>query len=112
MENFKYSAGTIFKNNDNGTTVYWKITGEPVRFCGSYSYPVIRCNKNGLEFKETNGYGVNYVNDYPERIVKKVEVGIKASIDDGIESGVKKRRIQFLENAIKEYQKELNELLK
>lgn len=112
--NCKYEAGTIFAvpNEKKTGFVYWKITNAPRSNQWSHSsYPVVKCNKNGLEFKETNGYSINFVDNLnSENIIKVVEVGTKANIDEGIESGVKKRRIEWLKNAIKEYQKELKEL--
>lgn len=122
---YPLEPGTIFSNS-NG---YWKITGEPYCIFGSeskeaeydfnnrynsnykgayyMSYPVIRCNKNGREFKEVNGFNVLSVKE--ENIVGTAPLGIKVSTD-GIDSGNIKRKIKFLENRINEYNIELLKL--
>jgi hypothetical protein len=84
---------------------------------GNCTYRVIRCSKTGKEFKDVNGFSTDIdrfftgKEDASFTIVKQAtEVGTKADIDKGIESGKVKRRIQYLENKIDKYNKELERL--
>ena len=93
---------------------YWLITD--VYKTGSY-VSVIKCSKTGKTYKEANGF--------PKYIIEKLIAGEKdnsfelirvggkaqkANIEDGIESGKRKRRIQFLEARIKSDTEELKSL--
>lgn len=120
---YPLEPGTVFVHNKN----YWKITGAPYcvlgdnsreaeadfnnRYNSNYkgawymSYPVIKCNKNGLEFKSVNGVAVPAVKE----IIDIVPVGTKAS-EVGLKPGKIKRRIKYLEGKINEYSVELEDL--
>ena len=50
MTNPKYPVGTIFRYDGS----YWKVTGLPFMECRTtnvFEYPLIKCSKNGKEFK-------------------------------------------------------------
>jgi len=122
---YPLEVGTVFKLGNK----FWKITGEPYcvlgdnsreaeydfnnRYNSNYqgawymSYPVIKCNMHGLEFKRVDGISVTSVKE--ENIVGTAPIGIKVSTD-GIDSGNIKRKIKFLENRINEYNIELLKL--
>jgi hypothetical protein len=78
---------------------------------------VIKCSAKGKEYKDKNGYTKDFLNDISKNPVGHPVgwvVGVfdpkKANIDDGIESGKRIRRIQYLERKIVQFQKELEEL--
>lgn len=120
---YPLEPGTVFKLGK----YYWKITGEPYcvlgdnsreaeydfnnRYNSNYqgvwymSYPVIKCNMHGLEFKRVDGVAVTSVKE----IIDIVPVGTKAS-EVGIKPGKIKRRIKYLEGKINEYNIELLKL--
>ena len=99
--------GTIFKHGADG---YWKVTGPKRKMFGGESYPVIKCSKRGKEYRQRNGFDAKYVESIPKDQLFFAPTGTKADIDDGIESGVRLRRIQFLKYTIAAMQKELEEL--
>jgi len=93
------------------------------------SYRVIKCNKNGLEFKDTNGFDVKILDKYlkmteeqkassqqfiPFILIKRhtseQSVVEKAYTEEGIKAGRDKRRIGYLMNRIARDTKELNKL--
>lgn len=87
--------GTVFKS---GAGVFWKITGE----VQGYSYPVVRCNKNGKEFKDKNGFTKRYVDELEWKDGVKFTPKSNEKVSQaGIEGGKKKRRLRFLLNRIK-----------
>lgn len=118
----KYKPGMWFYSGDlpyanpKETHSFWKITGPSRRVLGANSYPVIKCSKWGKEFKETNGFSSAAVDALSEHQVYRPindneGLGNKAVIDDGIKSGIKKRRIAFLKKRISKDEKELADLL-
>lgn len=96
--------GSVFKSASS----YWKIIGGVTKsgMLGE-TYPVIKCSKTGKEFRELNRFGRSYVEN---RVIIGIFLGEKADIDDGVESGIKKRRIQYLKKKIESFTKELKEL--
>lgn len=122
---YPLKLGTIFKYDNK----FWKITGEPFcidgpnsrfaeedfnnRYNSNYHgawymrYPIIRCTKNGKEFKTVTAIPV--ISVYDHYISGYSEVGTKVS-EDGISSGKIKRRIKYLKDKINSYTKELKEL--
>jgi len=109
--------GLVFARVKNGVTEYWKITGNP--YNKGDSYPVIKCSKKGKEFRETNGFSVSFVSSLKENKEGCSDGWIigsfsseKAKIDEGIMSATRLRRIQYLQDKISAYQKELNDLMK
>jgi hypothetical protein len=78
---------------------------------------VQKCSKKGKLYKYTNGFHISVLQGlfnglpYPdfELIRRGGETPVNANIEDGIESGKRKRRIQFLQNRIKT---DTDELLK
>lgn len=97
-------------------TEYWKVTGyrKPQKrgWMAStvWSYKVIKCSKNGKEYKETNGFSCAIDESLPNapttptrehqadyNIVKRgTTVGEKANLDHGLQVGKTKRRIDYL----------------
>lgn len=112
----KCPVGTIFKHDLGG---YWKTTKLPrIRLQNTssrheydpryYSCDVIKCNKNGKEFSQTNGFALTYI---LENMLTVITDSVKVSTD-GKEAGIKKRRIQWLEAEIISHQNELIQLKK
>jgi len=108
-------VGTVFKH-ENG---YWKTTGWPRLRLKSmayhnlnnpehYSCNVIKCNKNGKEFSQTNGFTLTYI---MKNVLTVVPESVKVSTE-GQADGIKKRRIQWLEAEILSHQTELAQLKK
>ena len=110
---FEMQAGEVFRDKTNGK--YWKITriNFSDRPAKHVQYSVVKCNKNGKAFRAWNGFSFFF--NEKERLEKFFEyVGDftdapKVS-QDGIESGIKKRRIQYLKEHIAILQKELDRL--
>ena len=121
--------GTVFSEHKTykGKTVYWKIIGEKYNTFGSssyynerFSYPVIKCSKNGKEYSSRSGFSSNLIDAIIQEkfhddgyskfsLVKTgTNIGVKAKTV-GKEIGIKKRRITYLENRI---QRDTNELLR
>jgi hypothetical protein len=103
-----YPIGTIFKPYLNKPS-YWKIIGAPKNSFFWMSYPVIKCNKNGKEFSDQNGFTVDFVNNLP-----KDQIFIQSKINDkvstsGKQIGILKRRLGFL---IKRVDADLKEIQK
>ncbi len=108
----------LFESKKGG---YWKVLEiRPSMFNKFQStYYSIRCTKTGKEYKDTNGFYVDYVNaeltkpDGMWTIVGAgpVKVGTKANIDKGNKIGAKKRRIAYLEASINSDVKEYNQLI-
>jgi hypothetical protein len=114
------NVGDIFSKQSmhGGPLTYWKVTSVDEKgWQHLWTYHVIRCTKTGKEFKDVNGFSTDIDRYFRQEkgsefnIVKRAtEVGTKANIDKGIESGKVKRRIQYLENKIDRYSKELERL--
>jgi len=118
------NVGDIFSKQSmyEGPLTYWKVTSVDEKgWQHLWTYHVIRCvircTKTGKEFKDVNGFSTDIDRFFTGKedarfaIVKRAtEVGTKADIDKGIESGKVKRRIQYLENKIDKYNKELERL--
>lgn len=109
-------AGDIFSRTIGNKTVYWKVLSirESYFRDKALTYDVIRCNKNGKEFKDRNGFNC-HIDQWLDkegkeyRTVKRAtEIGIKANLDKWIEIGKLKRRASFLQGRIQEDQKELD----
>ena len=105
-------VGTIFENR----TSFWKVTGPKYASYGSRSkpntYPVVKCTKYGKEFSATNGFSDTlvehlYAKGATTAATYKAGEGVSEA---GKESGIRKRRILWLEATIKAYTKELEEL--
>jgi hypothetical protein len=111
----KLSTGNIFSiTNEELTkkiTQYWKITSIIEK-----SYRVIRCSKTGKEFKDINGFQISFIDNAIDNLNSNVklittsQIGLKANIDNGIQSGKNKRRINFLKHRISKDQLELKQL--
>ena len=134
------NEGDVFLQvfNDWGKVkrTYWKVTGHrpPDGTNGKrswmanpyWSYKVVKCNKNGKEFKHSNGFtctidddlqgGVPHYADIMRgcssySVVKRgVAVGLKANIDHGLLVGKLKRRCDYLVARMASDQKEYNDL--
>jgi hypothetical protein len=107
--------GTVFSKTLINT-IYWKITGAPrlLTFCRDcYSYSVVRCTKNGKEFKETNSFDVNAVHEETDvfKIIGVFPVETKANIEHGNKVGAMKRRINYLKNRILRDTEEMKKLV-
>lgn len=112
-------TGMVFKDSQGNI---WKVTGPPKGINPRYphyrgSYPVIRSTKTGKEFKEINGFVVDYVEEVFEgtstrgEMLKGPDYSKPEKVDDsGIETGRDKRRIKFLENRIAKDTEELSML--
>ena len=75
-------------------------------------FNVVKCNKNGVMFSETNGFTLRFVMKlYKENQLIKAKSNEEAK-NDGSESGIRKRRIGYLKATIVESAKELVELMK
>ena len=113
----KYSNGTVLEIAKDGKVQYWKILGCYSKGNKTYeSYQVIRCSKTGKEFRETNGFQTSWIDNAVAvgdiKVMTNSAAGTKADIDDGIESGKKKRRISYLQARIESDTKELEMLRK
>lgn len=101
-------TGYIFKYEKS----FWKVTG-PKRDGVGYgkSYPVIKCNKYGKTFTKVTGFIDTYVEDQVRKgnAWKFSEVQ-EAVSTEGQAMGIRKRRIQFLEDKIAAYTEELARL--
>ena len=112
----KYPNGTVLKMLRNGKSEHWKITESRASIIAQdrFSYQCIRCSPTGKEFRDMNGFGEQWVSDEVSkgniRILMNSAVGVKANIDEGIESGVKKRRIEYLKQSIAAMTSELARL--
>lgn len=114
------NVGDVFCEQYPGLPAhYWKVTRFYTSFNNQTSYSVIRCTKNGKEFKDHNGFLTSIdtlfhqsqFDGLPFTLIKRATpVGLKANIDQGISSGKRLRRIQYLENRIANDTKELNQL--
>ena len=106
-------TGLIFaRPKTHGTSPgHWKITGPARMALGIFSYPVIKCSKHGKEYKQANGFAASYVLRLKEegQLYEATKEG-KASTD-GIETGIRKRRIDFLVKTMQDMVEELNGLL-
>lgn len=103
-------TGFMFARKTDGRTRWWKITG-PVHLAfmsnTRYSYPVILCNVNGREFKETNSFSADFVLQCrDDGVLVKAPTNTKVSTA-GEAAGAAKRRIRHLENKIESYTAEL-----
>jgi hypothetical protein len=66
-----YQVGTVLRISLEGSrpfrpvsNSYWKITGKKGPRAGGahgFSYPCIKCSKNGKEYKEINGFESNFL---------------------------------------------------
>lgn len=98
--------GTVFNRDGK----FWKVIGGRDTHG---SYPVIRCNKNGKEFKDKNGFAYTYV----DKLEWKAGVKFAPKSDEkvsqaGIENGKKKRRLKFLLARMQSDRKEAEQLVK
>lgn len=81
---------------------------------------VQKCSKNGKLYKHLNAFHISVLEGlfngvkYPDLQLIRQGGGtpVKANIDNGIESGKRKRRIQFLQSRIKTDTEELLQLQK
>jgi hypothetical protein len=96
------NIGKIFKYRNS----YWKIIGEPYGVVGNLyhgSYPVIKCNKNGLEFSDQNGFSID--------MIKKMELfdsKLKGKVSQiNIDNGLKKREYNRLKEKLEYIQTRL-----
>lgn len=106
-------TGLIFaRPKAHGTSPgHWKITGPAQMALGILSYPVIKCSKLGKEYQQCNGFAASYVLRLKEegKLYEATKEG-KASTA-GIETGIRKRRIDFLVKTMHDMVEELNGLL-
>ena len=101
--------GTIYSFSGS----YWKVTGPKRSGLGCLSYPVIKCTKTGKEFKETNGMRDWFIEQlHSDGLTWKFSEVTEKVSTAGEASGIRKRRIMFLEDKIAAYTKELEELNK
>jgi hypothetical protein len=104
----KLPVGTVIlrKSESKFHQSYWKII-DTHSFCNDISYGVIRCTKNGKEFKETNGFNVKYT----DACVANGEIIVISINTFSVQTlGKIKRRILFLTNRIKNDSIELADL--
>lgn len=85
---------------------YWKITS----LNRNGYYHVIKCSKNGKEYRDTNGFVYQFVDKLPESAFINSDVGVKADIDKGVKITQAKLRISFLEDRIRRDNNELAQL--
>lgn len=108
IQNDDPMIGCIFEHHGHDGIHLWKVTGPARASFGRFGdvYPVVMCNKNGKEFKKTTAFDVDFVKKVPKtRAVTDEKVS-----QAGIEPGVRKRRILFLESEIRSMQAELEKL--
>lgn len=114
---YELDIGTVF--SADGKT-WWKVTGysgktdaRTYNFWEKATYNVVRCNKNGLEFKQTNGFwAVEMHKRLKSNLITIAGVfkePVKVSTA-GKKIGIKKRRIDWLKATIAAHQAELTTL--
>ncbi|MFA5130608.1 MAG: hypothetical protein WC477_06910 [Patescibacteria group bacterium] len=111
-----YDVGTVFCQNVTGKRHYWKITGSSVQNKKTH-YDVVACSKGGKEYRSRNGFWnidqqLSDPSDESFTVVTSVSVPAKASIDAGVLSGKKKRRLKHLRAVVLSAQKEIDQLIK